>query len=699
MARGRTPGRAAGQVTAQVIGALLEEGAHVVKRAGAVAAPWIAWPIVLALGVFQWLLWRGPGSASIVAAAGLALAAMDVYLTRNRKTIVGRYAAAATTLAVAAWIAWVALVGLGLHGPLQAWAMGGFILCLAWSKWLTIRPDSETHGSVADLFGKHAIRSGQPRLKVSSTQTGERSVSGDLKLPPGTVASDLTKVPRYLEGAAGLPPGALQITPHDEDGGKAKFSLSNPLLIRKPQPWPGPSAPGASIAEPIVPSIYQDGTPCRYTVTNHHLKLAGMTGAGKSRGWGWCEVAETVTRRDAGVLAIDLTKGRQTVGPLKPALHRCETTAGGAITLLDAVHRMIRPRTDWLADKGLGEWREGCGLTHWTVLVEEAPDTFEELDNADLMEMWIKDVKAARSAGIRWLISLQRPDWTQMPTLARGQMASCCFGLGQDSDDKFGLSAYQFDHCEPRPSIWADTYPGMHYLDHGQIGTDRKAMPLRTWYWGDNNDLMIAHCERYTAASRPMDGLSADMLGPIRVPNPKPPPEQPRPQARPSVTLTDPAPPADDDDAALVLSDPAANLTAMMAAAQGHGLHAVDDDNEPAEGEIVDTNVTMSQADALNLPIDPAAGPRITFRPPAAPLGKLTPEQADRALREQINAWLSDGKTNFTVTDAVEVLEVTARSRSWLYDRVAVLEGEGVLRKAGFASGWTIHQPANVEAA
>jgi hypothetical protein len=572
--------------------------------------------------------------------------------------------------------------------------MGGFILCLAWSKWLTIRPDSETHGSVADLFGKHAIRSGQPRLKVASHKVGETAISGDLKLPPGTVASDLSKTSRYLEGSAGLPPGAIQITAHDEHAGKAKFSLSNPLLIRSPQPWPGPSAPGASIAEPIVPSIYQDGVPLRYKIVNHHLRLAGMTGAGKSRGWGWCEIAETVTRRDAGVLAIDLTKGFQTVGPLMPALHRCETHAAGAITLLEAVHRMIRPRTDWLAERGLGEWREGCGLTHWTVLVEEAPDVFEELDNSDLLEMWLKDVKAARSAGIRWLISLQRPDWTQMPTLARGQMASCCFGLGQDSDDKFGLSAYQFDHCEPRPSIWADTYPGMHYLDHGQIKTDRKAMPLRTWFWGDNNDVITAHCDRYTAASRPMDGLSADLLGPVRIPNPRPAATQPA--GRDTTTLTRHAPDPAPDDGDLALTDPAATLPAMMAAVDKHGLRSVDD--EPAEGEIVETT-ELTQEQALNLPIDATAGPRLEWTPPAAPLAKLTPDQADRALREQINAWLSDGKTTFTVSDAAQVLEVTARSRQWLYDRVARLEGEGVLRKAGYASGWMIMAPAQVQAA
>ena len=692
---GRLPaGRAAGMVTAQVIGAVLAEGAHIVKRTGAVISPWIAWPIVLVLGLAQWLLWRGWLSAVFIVIAGTGLAALNLHLTHQRKTILGRYAAAGTMMLIAGWVAWVAVAGLGLHGPLQAWGMGGFVLCLAWTMWLKIRPESETAGGLEDLFGRTAIRAGQQPLKVSSVQVEDHAVTGELKLPPGVIAKDLEKTPRYIEGAAGLPPGSLQITAHDEHAGKVKVSLSNPLLIRKPQPWPGPSMPGASIAQPICPSVYQDGKPLAYKVTNHHLRLAGTTGAGKSRGWGWSEVGETVTRRDAGVLGIDLTKGFQTVGPLMPALHRCETTVGGATQLLDAIHRMIRPRTDWLADRGLGEWREGCGLIHWTCWLEEAPEVFEELDNAGLLEQWVQDVRTSRSAGIRWLVSMQRPDWTQMPTLARGQMAHCCFGLGQDSDDKFGLSSYQFDHCEPRPSAWADTYPGMHYLDHGQIKPERKVMSLRTWYWGDNNDLITEHCERYTAASRPADKLSMDILGPIRVPNPRP--QQPQ-QQRDTTTLTMPAPPADPDDAAVVLTDPATRLTAMMAAAPQHGLHAVEDD-EPAEGEI-EMTADMTRAEALALPIDPAQGPRITFTAPTSPLARLGPEEADLALRQQINAWLAGGKTDFTVADMAEVLEITGRKRPWIYNRVAVLEGEGVLRKSGFGVGWTIHQPAQVNAA
>ncbi len=54
---------------------------------------------------------------------------------------------------------------------------------------------------------------------------------------------------------------------------QALVRISDPRAIRKPQPWPGPSKPGGSIADPLQPGIYQDSEVVSYAATGHHLQV------------------------------------------------------------------------------------------------------------------------------------------------------------------------------------------------------------------------------------------------------------------------------------------------------------------------------------------------------------------------------------------------------------------------------------------
>src|SRR5260370_311140 len=108
--------------------------------------------------------------------------------------------------------------------------------------------------------------------------------------------------------------------------------------------------------------MWQDGDPVQYVIVGHNLQMMGMTGAGKSIGGAWNFLAEIITRPDAVVLAADMTKGDQTLGPLAPALHRFETTRDGVRDLLGGLHGVVKPRTDYLSGKGLQKWRAGGAL-------------------------------------------------------------------------------------------------------------------------------------------------------------------------------------------------------------------------------------------------------------------------------------------------------------------------------------------------
>src|SRR5690606_15948717 len=113
--------------------------------------------------------------------------------------------------------------------------------------------------------------------------------------------------------------------------------------------WPGPSRPGASVADPIRIGLWQDLDPVEYGIVGHHLQVMGMTGSGKSVGGAWNVLGELITRRDVAVFAADVTKGRQTLGPLAASLHRFETTREGARAMLRDLAARVKQRTDRLS--------------------------------------------------------------------------------------------------------------------------------------------------------------------------------------------------------------------------------------------------------------------------------------------------------------------------------------------------------------
>jgi hypothetical protein len=144
------------------------------------------------------------------------------------------------------------------------------------------------------------------------------------------------------------------------------------------------------------------------------------------------------------VLAADITKGRQSLGPLEESLHRFETSKAGVRKLVTDVEAQLKPRTDWLSDRGFVNWERGCGLAYWVIWLEECPDILDALGDKGL-DTFMRVLKAVRSAGGTVVMSLQRSDYSQMPTLARGQLANLTFGVNNSHDAAFGLSDAQDD--------------------------------------------------------------------------------------------------------------------------------------------------------------------------------------------------------------------------------------------------------------
>ena len=517
-----------------------------------VARPFFAWPLLVVIAVVFRDMW--PANLAVVvfiALAGIGLGVFAHNLTRARGKL-GRTHAAITALVAGAWIALADVQGNTSFVAFVAIAVLP-LLCFTWSMRASVRNHTEyDKDHLGGLFAKAGmdgahmqvhppkkmpltmrksnflvswgekytpgkttlddLNGGAPTVPIEGKRRPpvERRLKGTIHLSPGEhTADDMIKRARQLESAGEFPPNSFTITPNIDNAAHADVIISDPRLIRKPIPYPGPSFPHASIAEPLAIGLYQDGTECEVSLTRIQMQIMGMTGAGKSLGGCWSALSEIITRDDVIVWAADITKGDQTLGPLRGALARVETTALGAKEMLADVNAIIKPRTNYLASKGLGKWRKGCGLQYLVVWLEEAPDIVESLGERG-EEMWIRSIKAAGSAGITFVVSLQRADFTQMPTIARGQMAKWCFGVADGHEASFGLSDVQSSHdCEPE--LWGSRQPGMSYIDAPSIPDERLSMPMRTWFFGEDNTLIEAHAAAFPVRTA-LDQTTAEAL-------------------------------------------------------------------------------------------------------------------------------------------------------------------------------------------
>lgn len=621
------------------------------QRLAGIIRPWTCLLAVLAAGAILAHGWPGTGTAAIVAVAGLVLAVLSWHLTRHRKKTAGRLMPSVTVAAAAAWLAAAAAAGL-THRLLGAWIIGGMVICLSWNIWTAVREDGE-----AGSFLRGAEKAGLTGLKIHGWKIWPHRAEGIVRTPPGQlITDDLVKHARYIEAGAQLPPGAISISPHEDNAAHARLIISDPRLLNRPIPWPGPSIPrDGSIASPVIPGIWQDGEPVEYSILNHHLQVMGATGSGKTTSAAYNEMGETITRTDAGILAVDIVKRRQFLGPLEPALHYLATTREQALELAALLHVMIPDRAEYLEARGLQKWEKGCGLTHITFWVEEVPAFIMALDRAGMDEEFNSDVNNARSAAIRIVLSLQRSDFTQMPTIIRSQLDQMCFGCKNEQDENFGLSPRQRQRgCAP--SDWGTRFPGRAYLDSACVPDDRIAMPLRCYDWGRDSKIIGAHAQAYPASGRPLDPLTAGHVARLARPA-----QAPRPRDGGTVTITRPP----ETDKRTAVNDSTAY-------------------DDPWDQD------TPDPADDPDFTVPP--GPLGSWKyTEGRPVKEMEPADALAAFREQINEWSAAGKHDFDIEDLFPLMELCGKSRPWLYSMIAKATAENILRKDGRAH-WVINR-------
>ncbi|MGW6498534.1 hypothetical protein [Nonomuraea angiospora] len=606
--------------------------------------PWLGLALVFGIGsAFHWILASDDPlviawTMFLLAVSTLALAGGTWWWSHARSTG-GRLFSTLTTAAGGLWVCAATINGPATVITGRAVLIGGVTLALAWNIRSTLRRKGvDTAAAITDplgfLFGQGAARAGLD-VEAQTTRQTEHKVEGSVTMEPGkAIADDLQKKVPYIEsGIPGMPPGSITVSVDPDDANKTKVTISDPRVLRNRIPWPGPSRPGGSVADPIRIGLWQDLDLVELILYGFHLMIMGMSGSGKSIGACWNILAELMTRFDVAVFAADLTKRDQTLGPLTDGLHRVEYTVEGVRAMLRTVQAQLAERTAWLSARGYQKWKPGCGLTYWIIWLEEFPDIYNALPDKE-QEEFLSMLKAIRSAGGTVVMSLQRSDFTQMPTLARGQLAKMCLGVESAGDAKFGLSAEQRERGA-RPELWQQKQPGMAYLDAPSIPDERIAMALRTWDWGEDdqeaNARMRAHAADWPASVKEVDEFTRIV---------------------------------------------AANFGAEAAA----GLDEdPPEEKEPPVGDLVKTeNPSPDLTAGMDDPIEAADDRKF----PARPGPKMEAGKARGVLLDQLRAWVREEREEFAVKDLKAVKERTGySSRGWLNDQLTILCQEGVIER------------------
>lgn len=661
--------------------------AAAMQLAGKVGAvtPFVVWPVAVIMAFVLHQFWPdNMWVLSFLSVVSVGFAWFGWYLTHDRKGLASEH----MVLTILAYGAIFCMVDHAGWTRLTVFLMtfGVFALCCSWAMRNIVRHhDATTNNDINGLFETAGIEGakahfksepGETRKRMSLPWTAKPSTPpvvaetvpktgkqrtepistkrvGKIVLRPGETADDIAKKARNLESAGKYPPGTFQITTNEDRADVADLVMSDPRAIKNPSPYPGPSYLGGSIADTLSVGMYQDGTEIEFDILGLQLQIMGMIGSAKSLGAGWNTIAEIVTRYDAVVWGIDVTKGDQTLGPLNDSLHRLATTPEKALKILNDANALIKPRTEWLTKHGFQKWQKDCGLKYLVVWLEEAPDIMEALEaheRGDLsgVEIWIKSVKAARSAGITFAWSLQRADFSQLPTIARGQAAKWCFGVADSHEASFGLSKMQDDAgCEPER--WGNRFPGKCFLDAPSIPVQKVPMQARTWYWGPDDKLIRKHAEAYPSSAREPDEVMKAVL----------------PDWREWKT---------DVPSSVQIAEPSSTVIA------NNGT------NDESENTEVIGDVTNAD---LDKPIEP-----LTNDFPMQTSETMSPVEARLAVRN----WLTDraGKT-VTNADLVEVAERVGRKRAWRDLVMKEFMQAGIVRKIVDDNGisWAISPTAN----
>ena len=482
-------------------------------RALSYAPPWALGIGLLPMAAITHHTWgtsltTAPWAAVGLTAAGATLTMLAWTVGKARGFITRAHATVSTGLAWL-WLLTGTIAGV-TSGLFSAYAVTAATVAISWNIRKALRGDGGENGGgwneTAEKVGLLGTKLDQPQIEGHRVTAGVQLRGGEQTI------EDLQAAKQKIASLFRVPRNGVRVTEDPDRSDRAKLVVVPRDMLRRPIPWPGPSHPGGSAGDPIHAGLYEDGEVARYWLAGDedagrnatHLLWMGQNGAGKSEG-ALQSVCELLTRTDEVVWVADPIKGEQTFGDAKAGLDWFATNKDEAKALLRAVQAIVTARADDLGKRGYKQWKPGCGVTHMTVVLEEAAGWLS--DSRTLVRL----VQQARSVGVSIWVSVQRATHTNIPTDVRQQLGAVfCFGVKNDDDASYALSDHVLD-AGANPGVWGNRKPGYAYLEAPGVEEDRWTTPLRTYRITPEQVRSVV--ADYASVRANLDALSARAAG------------------------------------------------------------------------------------------------------------------------------------------------------------------------------------------
>lgn len=539
---------------------------------------------------------------------GLTLGAVTVVAftwraARARGPIVQLQAIGIATVATA-WTVCAVLASPFTRPVFEIWILGTVVgsVIVAVQRVLRNGPDEAGEGRENLLAASvKALKDAKlPRPSVNGAKVRQR-----VEMQPGQPFSDVAKARAEVASALDLPATAVRPVPDRNSERRGELHIVPVDQLGATILWPGPSAPGGSITEPLLLGVMEDGEPLNLWLPGDpqvqrnatHVGIVGMSGAGKTE-LVFTLSAEVLTRVDAELWLADPRKGEQLPQWLLDSAARIALDRGETERFMDDLLGDVSARAGVLGRAGYRQWQPECPLPYRVALLDESAGMLTDPAFVDLAE-------TCRSAGISLVFALQRATADRISTSARSNIAAwLAMGVKDEMDASKALSEETLA-AGAAPWIWRSDNPGYLYAEIPGVGRERWAMPARSFQALGEQEMAAAVME------------VRDRLG--------------------------------------LRSAPAPVRTAPPAA-ETPAPEATEDADEPIGGEL---EVDPSQP--IRIPPDL---PRVPIGTP--PEQAMPPAQARAVLVQHLQERAAAGHDEVRPAELADVLETVGRSAPWL---------------------------------
>ncbi len=340
----------------------------------------------------------------------------------------------------------------------------------------------------ASMFGElsERVKELQDIGKTSKPKQIEGRLVARAEMLPGADFNSLAKpeVRTGIASALDVPPGGVRMIRDRNTPRTGRIEISPVDMLEHPPAWPGLSAPGGSIGQPLRIAVYQTGAPIPLLLPGDSqagrnaigvLILLGQAGSGKTE-LQLTLAAEARSRTDAEVVYIDGRKGLQLPKAFRDAMHVMITNAEDGERYLDGLIPEVAKRAGQIGGHGHEQWTAGCTKCpkFRVVIVDEASKFVESEDT--LVEL----AESVRSVGIFVLLGLQRATGDRMPTSVRTTVGGViCMGVRDIGEGARVLSEETIEAgADPG---WKNRKPGALYAELPGTDPDDWSLPGRTF--------------------------------------------------------------------------------------------------------------------------------------------------------------------------------------------------------------------------